>query len=136
LLYLFLKAVVFGRVLPAEGMDVFLHPVAFAGWAGLFVTALNLVPAGQLDGGHIVGAVLGDRSVMLNYVLIGAMLLLGFLLWEGWFLWAVLLYAFSRRRAAPMDDVTPLTPRERAIALAMMVLFVLVFMPTPVTFID
>lgn len=130
ILYALIKVLMFGRFLPSGGWDVFLHPVAFAGWAGLLVTGLNLIPAGQLDGGHIVASLLGDRARTLTLVLTGALALMGFI-WEGWFLWALLVFFFGRRRAVPLDDVTPLTPREKALALAMMVIFALVFTPIP-----
>lgn len=130
LLYALVKVLVFGRFLPSGGWDVFLHPVAFAGWAGLLVTGLNLIPAGQLDGGHIVASALGDRARTLTMVLTGGLALMGFL-WQGWFLWALLLFFLGRRRAVPLDDVTPLGPWEKTLAVAMMVVFVLVFTPIP-----
>jgi membrane-associated protease RseP (regulator of RpoE activity) len=130
ILYALIKVLLFGRFLPSGGWDVFLHPVAFAGWAGLLVTGLNLIPAGQLDGGHIVAAALGDRARTLTMALTGALALMG-LLWQGWFLWALLVFFFGRRRAVPLDDVTPLKPWEKGLAAAMMVLFVLVFTPIP-----
>lgn len=130
LLYALIKVLMFGRFLPSGGWDVFLHPVAFAGWAGFLVTGLNLIPAGQLDGGHIVASVLGDQARTLTLVLTGGLVLMG-LLWQGWFLWALLVFLFGRRRAIPLDDVTPLRAWEKGVALAMMVLFVLVFTPIP-----
>ena len=103
LLYAALKYLIFGRFLPSGGEDVFLHPIAFAGWAGLLVTSFNLIPAGQLDGGHIAYALLGRRTRYLNWAMIGVLLVMGFL-WQGWFLWAFLVFIFSRARVSPKDD--------------------------------
>jgi len=130
ILYALMKVLIFGRLLPAGGVDVFLHPAAFAGWAGLLVTGLNLIPAGQLDGGHIVASLLGDQARILTYVLTGGLLLMGFI-WQGWFLWALLIFMFGRRRAIPLDDVTPLGMPGKLLVAAMVLLFVLVFTPIP-----
>lgn len=130
LLYAGLKYLVFGRLLPSGGEDVFLHPVAFAGWAGLLVTSFNLIPAGQLDGGHIAYALLGQRTRYLNWAMIGILLVMGFV-WQGWFLWAFLVFLFSRARVSPMDDVSPLSPVAIAVAISLLVLFVLTFTPIP-----
>jgi len=130
LLYAALKYLVFGRFLPSGGEDVFLHPVAFAGWAGLLVTSFNLIPAGQLDGGHVAYALLGRRTRVLNWAMVGILLLMGFL-WQGWFLWAFLVFFFSRARVSPMDDVSPLAPVDIVVAVLLLVFFVLTFTPIP-----
>lgn len=130
LLYAGLKYLIFGRLLPSGGEDVFLHPVAFAGWAGLLVTSFNLIPAGQLDGGHVAYALLGQRTRYLNWAILGVLLVMG-LFWQGWFLWAFLVFIFSRARVSPMDDVSPLTPVGIAVAVSLLVLFVLTFTPVP-----
>lgn len=130
LLYLALKALVFGRLLPSGGMDVDLHPLAFAGWAGLLVTSFNLIPAGQLDGGHIAAALLGRRARLLVWPIIAALLLLG-IWWQGWFLWAALIWLFSRRQAQPLDDISQLTRTETTLALCWLLVFALVFIPIP-----
>ncbi len=132
LLYAALKIILFGRFLPGGGLDVFLHPVAFAGWAGLLVTGLNLIPAGQLDGGHIIYALLGNRARILTMGIILALLGLAWI-WNGWLLWAFLIFLFSRAQATPLDDVTQLTAAQRLLALGMMLLFALVFVPIPLT---
>jgi membrane-associated protease RseP (regulator of RpoE activity) len=119
-----------GLPAPLGGRDVILSPVAWAGWAGLLVTALNLIPAGQLDGGHLMYVLLGPRVRRLWPFLVGALALMGFL-WQGWWLWAALLFVLGRVHAEPLDEITPLDPRRRVIAALGLLLFVLVFMPVP-----
>ena len=152
LLYLFAKYVTFGQLLPAPvepqgilywmryfftgspipfgGLDVFIHPVAFAGWAGMLVTALNLIPAGTLDGGHVIYALFGDKSRKAFPFIIALLVLLG-ISWSGWWLWAALLFWLGRVNAQPLDQITTLDPTRRLIAYTMMVVFFLVFMPVP-----
>ncbi len=134
LLYLALKFLVFGRVLPGGGYDVFIHPVAAAGWAGLLVTALNLIPAGQLDGGHVIYALIGDKARYLSWIIIGALVILG-LFYGGWFLWAILIYMFGRGHPEVLDDITPLDNTTRRVAIFTLVIAVLVFVPTPMRFV-
>ncbi len=131
LLYAGLKVLMFGRFLPAGGEDVWIHPVAFAGWAGLLVTALNLIPAGQLDGGHIVYALLGPRGARLvTWVVLAALVGLSFV-WTGWVLWLALVFVFGRMQDMPLDEITELTGSQRVLAAVMVVVFVLVFVPVP-----
>lgn len=130
LFYAAAKLLVFGRWLPSGGVDVYLHPVAFAAWAGLFVTGLNLIPAGQLDGGHIAYALVGERARHLTMAIIVALLLMG-LVWPGWLLWSALLFFLGRTFAAPLDDITRLDRRRLVLAVAMLVVFVLIFTPVP-----
>ena len=130
LFYAAVKFLLFGQLLPSGGIDVFLHPVAFAAWAGLLVTALNLIPAGQLDGGHIAYALLGRRTLLLNRLAVLLALIMG-LIWSGWFTWAAILFFFGQRSAEPLDDVTQLTRRQRAFAICMLLLFAALFTPVP-----
>lgn len=130
LLYLILKFLIFGRILPSGGYDVFIHPIAFAGWGGLLVTALNLIPAGQLDGGHIIYALFGKRINWLIWPILVILVVLG-IYWSAWYVWAFLLYVLGRAHAEPLDDITELTPAGRALAIFMLVIFVLVFSPVP-----
>jgi membrane-associated protease RseP (regulator of RpoE activity) len=154
LLYLFAKYVTFGQLLPAPiepqgilywlkyfftgqpipvgGMDVFIHPVAFAGWVGILVTALNLIPAGTLDGGHVIYALFGNKAKRAFPFIIGLLVVLG-IFWSGWWLWAVLLFWLGRVNAEPLDQITTLDPTRRLIAFAMIIIFLLVFMPVPFT---
>jgi membrane-associated protease RseP (regulator of RpoE activity) len=121
-----------GHPLPAGGLDVNLHPIAWAGWAGLLVTALNLIPAGQLDGGHMLYVLLGTRRARqtLPFILVG-LILLGFV-WSGWWLWAALIFFLvGRSYAEPLDQITPLNPARKALAVLALIIFLLVFTPVP-----
>lgn len=133
LLYLAIKFIMFGRILPSNGWDVSLHSVAFAGWAGLLVTALNLIPAGQLDGGHIVYALLGERARYVTGFVLVALVALG-LVWSGWWLWAVLVAFFGQMRAAPLDAITGLDRPRQVLAVLVVILFILIFTPIPLEF--
>jgi len=119
-----------GLPLPRGGLDVTLHPIAWAGWAGLLVTALNLIPAGQLDGGHVLYVLLGRRASRLLPFILGALFLLG-LVWSGWWIWAFLIFFLGRIFAEPLDQITPLDPTRKAIAILGLIIFVLVFTPVP-----
>jgi membrane-associated protease RseP (regulator of RpoE activity) len=116
--------------LPAGGLDINLNPIAWAGWIGLFVTSLNLVPAGQLDGGHILYVLLGKYTNRLLPFILAALVLLGFV-WNGWWLWAVLIFLLGRYHAEPLDQITPLDPKRKALAILGVIVFILVFMPVP-----
>jgi membrane-associated protease RseP (regulator of RpoE activity) len=119
-----------GAPLPAGGLDVSLHPIAWAGWAGLLVTSLNLIPAGQLDGGHIMYVLLGRRTTrLLPFILIG-LIVLG-LVWSGWWFWAALIFFLGRSHAEPLDQITSLDPKRKALAVLGVIVFILVFMPVP-----
>lgn len=132
LLYAASKILVFGRFLPADGADVFLHPVALAGWAGLLVTGLNLLPAGQLDGGHIFYSLFGRRAANLMSMAVAAALVgLGFL-WSGWFFWAILIALLGQQHSPLLNEITPLRGPWRALAILGLVVFALVFTPVPI----
>lgn len=130
LLYLGIKYLLFGRLLPSGGYDVFIHPIAFAGWGGLLVTSFNLIPAGQLDGGHIVYALFGKQVNRLIWPIFIALAFLS-IRWPGWLLWVFLLFLLGRGHPEPLDDITELRPSERALGILMLVIFALVFTPVP-----
>ncbi len=136
LLYALMKYLEFGRWLPGGGYDVFIGQVAMAGWAGLLVTGLNLIPAGQVDGGHILYALAGQKwAGRILWVVLLALAALSFL-WLGWLLWVVLIFLVSRLRLPLLDDVTGLTARQRVLAVVMVLVFLLVFTPIPWTIIS
>ncbi len=119
-----------GSPLPGGGLDVTLNQVAWAGWAGLLVTALNLIPAGQLDGGHLLYVMFGHNARKLVPVILALLVLLGFV-WSGWWLWAGIIFFLGRFHAEPLDQITPLSPNRKIAAAFGLVLFVLLFMPVP-----
>jgi membrane-associated protease RseP (regulator of RpoE activity) len=137
LLYLLAKFAVFGRILPGDGVDVFLNQVAMAGWVGLFVTGLNLLPVGQLDGGHVAYALFGRRAKLFFWpILLGLGAVTAYSFLRGtfvptWLLWMVLLFFMGRVYAQPLEDLTELDPRRRLLAIITLVLFFLVFVPLP-----
>ncbi len=156
ILYLALKYLTFGQLLPAPasygsispflywlgyfftgqpsplgGVDVALHPVAWAGWAGLLVTMLNLIPAGQLDGGHVLFVLFGSQGAKKARIFIlVALLLLGFV-WTGWWIWALLIFFMGGRNAEPLDQITELDPLRKRLAVVALVIFILLFTPLP-----
>lgn len=137
ILYLLAKFIIFGKYLPSGGMDVQLNQVAWAGWVGLFVTGLNLIPVGQLDGGHVAYSLFGTRARMFFWPsIVGLGLIVLYTYLQGafaptWLLWILLLFAFGRVHARPLEDITELDPRRRALAIFTLVLFFLTFVPFP-----
>ena len=110
-----------------------LSAVAWAGWAGLLVTALNLIPAGQLDGGHVLYVLLGkERMKKLCPLLLVILIGLGFV-WSGWWFWAAILFLFGRFYAEPADQITPLDSKRKILAIIGLIIFLLVFIPVPIT---
>lgn len=155
LLYLLLKRAVLGPVPP--GHDVFLHPTAFAGWAGFFVTMINLVPSAQLDGGHIAYALLGPRQNRVGELVYKALPVLFLVVfaynlraariapatpdsesyvfsnsafWMVWFIVLTFIRRFGGRDHPPTDEGHSLDPVRRGVAVLCLILFVLLFMPT------
>lgn len=113
--------------------ELLLHPVGRAAWVGLFATSLNLLPAGQLDGGHILRSISPRSHRFISLAIPFGLLLLGFLhFWYGWFVWAGLLLGLRFLRPAPMYDATPLDPGRRFAALLAFAVFILCFMPAPI----
>jgi membrane-associated protease RseP (regulator of RpoE activity) len=112
--------------------DLLLHPVGRAAWVGLFATALNLLPGGQLDGGHILYSVASKYHRRITLVVALLLVPLGFLFWQGWILWSILLLAIGFRHPPLLDQWEKLDRRRLIWAAVAVLIFVLCFMPTPV----
>lgn len=110
--------------------DIYLHPVARAAWVGVLATALNLLPIGQLDGGHILYSFIGDRHKPLTLIFIAALIPMGLLYSKSWLLWAVLLFIFGRKHPRIFDPV-PMDAGRTQLALLAAVIFALSFSFSP-----
>ena len=109
-----------------------LSALGLAGWAGCFLTAMNLLPIGQLDGGHVLRAVaprLADKVSVVGLVVVGVA---GAFLWEGWTVWAILLWAMGAWRGLPAAGLSPPTPRAQVIGALALATFIACFMPSPI----
>ncbi len=130
LLFRLLSLMVLGSI--PEHADVLLHPVAFAGWIGFFVTALNLIPVGQLDGGHIAYALIGERHTAVSKVLVALLAVMGIFLWPGWLVWAALMLFLGFRHPPIIHAHLPLDPLRRRIGITSLIIFILTFTPVPI----
>jgi len=121
----------------ADPRTVVLHPIAFAGWFGMFVTSINLIPAGQLDGGHVLYAAFGRRTRLIPVLLLATLVWLGWRGWTGWILWAAIIGLMGGLGHPPTRaDVIPLDRRRLIGACASLVLFVVTFVPEPFRILD
>jgi membrane-associated protease RseP (regulator of RpoE activity) len=118
-------------LLPNEA-NIAIHPIGFAGWIGLFVTALNLLPVGQLDGGHVVYSLFGSRHIWISRVAFVAILSLGVTrLWDGWIVWGILLLFLGMRHPPALDADTPLDFKRKVVGWFVLMVFVVTFIPAP-----
>jgi len=122
-----LRAAIFPGVRPD---DIYLHPVARAAWVGMFATALNLQPVGQLDGGHIVYAMAGKAHKWITWTFLGALVLMGFVS-HNWWLWAALVFFFARKHP-PVYDQTDIGPQRVRLGILALIVFALCFSVVPV----
>ncbi len=141
LLLSFLTRIIFGDL--PDTQQIFLHPVAFAGWIGLLVTSLNLLPVGQLDGGHIAYAVFGEKQEKISrftfvvlialgtYKWIGQLFNLQIPGWEGWIVWALLLQFMGLRHPRPINHWIELDRKRKVIGWIALAIFVITFTPIP-----
>jgi membrane-associated protease RseP (regulator of RpoE activity) len=119
-----------GRPLPHGGIDVTMNSVALAGWAGILVTGMNLIPIGQLDGGHLLYGVLGQKTQKVVPYILGTLFLLGFA-WNGWWFFFLILFFLNRRHSQLLDEITPLDQNRKILAILGLLVFLIVFIPVP-----
>lgn len=113
---------------------IVLHPIAIAAWFGLFVTAMNLLPMGQLDGGHVVYAMFGPKIARyVSYGVFGALLPLGYLAWPGWIMFAALALLIGLKHPPPLDTYSPPSAAGKTLAWTAIALFVVTFVPAPIS---
>ena len=117
-----------------EGFDILLNPIAFAGWIGFFVTALNLIPMGQLDGGHVVYAILRKHHRTVSLMMVPILIVMGFFGWPGWYLWAILPLLFGITHPPIVNQEEALDKPRKIIGWITLVIFIVCFTPTPFVF--
>ena len=111
--------------------DIYLHPVARAAWVGLLATALNLLPIGQLDGGHILYAFLGERTKLLSRIFVALLVPMGLFFTYSWLVWAAILFFFGMRHPSIIDPA-PLGRTRRWLGVAASIMFLLSFTAAPI----
>jgi len=116
---------------PPAGMTINLHPIGFAAWFGFFATALNLLPVGQLDGGHVCYALFSGMHKRISQAFLFTLIPLGLLYWQGWLLWTTVLLFIGLRHPMTLDDSVPLGTRHTVLGWIGLTMFVLCFTPMP-----
>lgn len=129
LIFRALQWLVLGSIDPDR--TVVLHPVALAGWTGLFVTGLNLIPVGMLDGGHVVYGLFGKRSVLVAAGSMVVLAILGLTVFRGWWFWFGLLLLLGVRHPASRLPSRRLDRRRIALGILALIIFILCFVPRP-----
>jgi membrane-associated protease RseP (regulator of RpoE activity) len=118
----------------SSDLNIVLHPTAMAAWFGLLVTAVNLLPIGQLDGGHVVYALFGPRwARIVSIAAFCCMIPLGLLVCEAWLGFAVVVFIVGLKHPPPLDSATPLDGAAKTLGVAAIILFFLTFIPAPIS---
>jgi Zn-dependent protease len=117
--------------IPLRG-EYLLHPTAFAAWVGFLVTALNLLPVGQLDGGHVARALLGARAKYLSWVTVAILVGIG-MFYYGWLIFALLILFLGARHPPPLNDISPLDLKRKGLGVLTFAVLVIAFVPIPMT---
>lgn len=112
--------------------ELLLHPVAFAGWVGILITAFNLFPVGQLDGGHVSYALLGEKAKPLARVLLGVFIAMGVVFWVGWIVWALVILLLGFKHPQLRGDPESLSLGRQLLGVVILLIFILSFIPAPI----
>ena len=123
-------AALMGKIPPA-GMDLYLHPIGLAAWFGFFATAINLLPVGQLDGGHIAYALFGRFHGKISRAFVLCLIPIGVFYWNGWLIWTTILFFIGLRHPSTLDDSKPLSRRHFWLGWLALIMFILCFTPIP-----
>ena len=126
----FCSQLVLGVDPSSPDINIHLHPIAFAGWIGMLITALNLMPVGQLDGGHIIYAIAPGKHSAIGKIFFAGLFPLGYF-WPGWFFWAAMIALMGFKTAPLKEDVEKLKLTHIVLGSISMVIFVLTFIPIP-----
>jgi membrane-associated protease RseP (regulator of RpoE activity) len=119
----------------APDSDIMLHPIGFAGWAALFVTSINLFPAGQLDGGHMMHSLFGQKiAKWIGWGVVALLGYLGFAYHPMWYFFGMIILLFTMRTPKPLEDETPVSTSRKLVALGTYILMALCFTPIPFNF--
>jgi len=126
----FCSQLVLGVDPSSPDINIHLHPIAFAGWIGMLITALNLMPVGQLDGGHIIYAIAPGKHGAIGKIFFAGLFPLGYF-WPGWFFWAAMIALMGFKTAPLKEDVGKLRLTHIVLGSISMVIFILTFIPIP-----
>ena len=115
------------------GYDIYVNAMAYFAWFGVVITGYNLMPIGQLDGGHVIYALLGRWAQVVGIITLVAMFALGALVWNGWYVWAALIMFSGWRHPPPLNSVAPLGTRRMVVGILLFVLAALILTPLPMS---
>jgi membrane-associated protease RseP (regulator of RpoE activity) len=115
------------------GHVIYLHPVALAGWLGLLVTMMNLLPVGMMDGGHIAYALFGKWHYHISRAMVGILVVMGIFGWRGWAVWGIVNLLFGLRHPPPVWPDVRLDPKRKLIGVVAALIFIVTFVPTPIS---
>ncbi|MFH1727605.1 MAG: site-2 protease family protein [Pseudomonadota bacterium] len=118
----------------SDRVTIMLHPMALAAWFGFLVTMLNLIPIGQLDGGHILYSIFGKAHKNASRILIFAMLILGYFTWPGWAFWGFLLIVMGSKHPPVEYENIPLSKQRKIISIFLIIILILIIIPEPFIF--
>lgn len=115
----------------SDELTIYLHPLALAGWFGMFFTALNLIPIGQLDGGHVIYSMFREQQPWLARLCFLALFPMG-LYWPGWWVWAALVFFIGVKHPPVIDESVALTPFHKKVGYWSIAIFIMTFVPVPI----